>query len=203
MLHSLHVRLSAPHVATSPLRGVRRGETCDVGEEWPGPHFARHSHSVSVPSSLPVTHLASGSSATRSSPTALMSDRREWMRERRERRTTKGANHRLNGWVTSKLVKVETRPVTVSVSHCQHYPTLVSPLFTSPAPLAHSLVPQSFPAERSWGGTERRAPEAGRREVTPSRGAGDDGDRKEPTKEASVRLGHKTLRTWMKNSSLW
>lgn len=25
----------------------------------------------------------------------------------------------------------------------------------------------------------------------------------EPTREASVRLGHKTLRTWMKNSSLW
>ena len=30
------------------------------------------------------------------SPTALMSDRREWMRERRERRTTKGANDRRN-----------------------------------------------------------------------------------------------------------
>lgn len=26
---------------------------------------------------------------------------------------------------------------------------------------------------------------------------------RETTREASVRLGHKTLRTWMKNSSLW
>lgn len=74
-----------------------------------------------------------------------------------------------------------------------------------------SLVPRAFPTPYGRVGSLHSPPTPFGREpaarmewgtwgVTTG---GRRGEGEEPLREASVRLGHKTLRTWMKNSSLW
>lgn len=75
-------------------------------------------------------------------------------------------------------------------------------VFVSKARVSSLYVPLTphLTCRRPKGGMERVNREDDKPSGNPSQTVPEG---EEPTREASVRLGHKTLRTWMKNSSLW